>query len=594
MRERTSARPVNLLTLIEKLRQILADSTGKWAFYLPMFYFAGPLSILASVLQDFDPSQPRTFWLWLSASFIGYVAMLLVAILGKNSLFKSRNSGAIPIPIYLMFSFLIGATKGGITGFIGGLLIGDTSFDNALIPRTVTSGLIAVLVIPAGSAFLASRERFTNMRDQLIREAVQIESLTRQNSFLSSDLPTIAEINSDSELGNQIKNLLHEIAQLKKVPAESQWELISNGLKRIINENIRPISKALWQEKQRAYPALTFRELIQLSVKHFRFPMWFVIGANIFGTSGQFLRHSQNQSLALTLTWTSLSIALPYLVLQFLVKRKILSGLLSLCLLLISSIALETIRLQLDAADSTSELTTFFNAVIFGIFFTATLLTSGVILTAMQTQGEVISQLSALVDQDRINLIASNIKTETANREVAKFLHGHLQTRLMSMALALELAGKNSDFEKVQKTIQDIELELDIPIGRISLNSQTSVEEVIERIANVWGGLVIIDYFVQSDLTSLKSTTVGSIATILEEAVTNAVRHGQASNVFIEIRETRNGNISLQVTDNGTGLKSSYSGLGTGLITSICGSHWSISNNENEIGAKLLAEIPII
>jgi two-component sensor histidine kinase len=92
----------------------------------------------------------------------------------------------------------------------------------------------------------------------------------------------------------------------------------------------------------------------------------------------------------------------------------------------------------------------------------------------------------------------------------------------------------------------------------------------------------------------LKSTTVGSIATILEEAVTNAVRHGQASNVFIEIRETRNGNISLQVTDNGTGLKSSYSGLGTGLITSICGSHWSISNNENEIGAKLLAEIPII
>ena len=581
------------MILNDKLRQIFVDATGKWAFHLPMFYFAAPLSILASVLQDFDPHEPRTFWLWLSASLIGFIAMLLVALMAKSRLFQSQQSKRIPVPFYVLLTFLIGGTKGGATGFVGGLLVDTTSFDNALAPRIVTSGLIAVFVIPAGSVFLASRERFALARDALISEAVQIESLTRQNTFLVSDLPSIAQLNSDSELGSQIKNLLQEIAQLKTVPAESQWELISTGLKRIVNENIRPISKALWQDKQRTYPALAFRDLISLSIRQFHFPMWFVIGANIFGTTGQFLRHSQNQSLILTLTWTSLSIAIPYVLFQFLVKKKILSGSLSLLLLLSCAISLETIRLELDSASSTSGITIFFNSMIFGIFLTATLLTSGVVFTAVQSQSEVISKLSTLVDQDRIALIASNIKTESTNREVAKFLHGHLQTRLMSMALALEMAGKNSDFEKVQKTIQEIELELDIPIDRISPQHHRSIYEVIEHISNVWGGLVQIEHQVQRDFPQIDSVTLENIATILEEAVTNAVRHGLATQVSIEITQGQGANLSIQVTDNGTGLNSSYSGLGTGLITSICGSNWSISNVTNGTGVMLLARVPL-
>lgn len=580
------------MTSINRIAQIASDATGKWAFYLPMFYFAAPLSILSSVLQDFDPKSPSTFWLWLIASSIGYLAMLTVAMASDISKLKFWNQKRIPIMLYLFLSFAIGATKGATTGFIGGLLVQTTVFDNALIPRTFTSGLIALFVIPAGSAFLASRDRFASARDELIREAVQIESLTRQNASFVTDLHTIAAANPDSKLEKQIEELLRELTRLKKIPIESQWELISAGLKKIIYENIRPISKMLWQDKQRDYPALTFKDLISLSIKQFEFPMWFVIGANIFGTTGQFLRHSQGQSLGITLTWTSLSIAIPYVFFRFLVKRKILGGFWSFLLLLICAVSLETIRLHLDASSSVSNLIITFNSLIFGIFLAATLLTGGVIQCAMQTQSEVLSRLSALVDQDRIILISSNIETESKNREVAKFLHGHLQTRLMSMALALELSGKDADFEKVQKTIQNIELELDIPLKRISPQQVNSFEEIIDRISKVWEGIVQIDHQITDAPHFADLVLFSNVATILEEAVTNAVRHGQATKVLIDINHSSDEIISIRVTDNGNGIKTNYTGLGTGLITSICGNNWSIFNSDDGNGATLVANMP--
>lgn len=589
----TSVKQESHLTLIDRITRLFADATGKWAFYLPMFYFAGPLSILASVLQDFDPKVPHTFWLWFIASTIGYLAMLTFALACNYSKLRFGNQKRIPVLLYLLLCFMIGAIKGATTGFIGGMLVPTTLFDNALLPRTLTSGLIALFVIPAGSAFLASREHFAFTREELIREAVQIESLTRQNNNFTSDLSLISETDPDSNLGKQIKDLLQGLAQLKKIPIESQWELISAGLKKIINENIRPISRELWQEKQRDYPALTYRDLIKLALEQFDFPMWFVIGANVFGTTGQFLRHSQGQSLGITLTWTSLSIALPYLFFRFLVKRKVLNGFWSFSLLLICSISLETIRLLLDATSSVSNLIIYFNSCIFGIFLAATLLTSGVIQCAMQSQSQVLSRLSELVDQDRINLISSEIETESKNRKVAKFLHGHLQTRLMSMALALELAGKDADFEKVQKTIQEIELELDIPLSRISPPQANSCAEIIDRISQAWQGIVQIDHLIISSSEWAKSDLLTNISTILEEAVTNAVRHGQATRVFIEIKRFNDLELSIEVTDNGNGTKTSYSGLGTGLITSICGNKWSISNLENGNGARLSARIPL-
>ena len=160
------------------------------------------------------------------------------------------------------------------------------------------------------------------------------------------------------------------------------------------------------------------------------------------------------------------------------------------------------------------------------------------------------------------------------------------------MALALELSGKDADFEKVQKTIQNIELELDIPLKRISPQQVNSFEEIIDRISKVWEGIVQIDHQITDAPHFADLVLFSNVATILEEAVTNAVRHGQATKVLIDINHSSDEIISIRVTDNGNGIKTNYTGLGTGLITSICGNNWSIFNSDDGNGATLVANMP--
>ena len=214
------------MNLKKQLKQKIEDITGIWAFHLPMFYFAAPLSILSSVLQDFDSEVPITFFPWLVASFIGFLSMILIARFAIR--FRKTETGLIPLPIYFLLSFLIGGSKGLITGFIGGQLTEISKFDNALAPRTITSGFIAVLIIPAGSLYLAGLARFTSTRESLIQEAVRIESrlLISDNSI--STMQSAAQLNPNSELADKIKELLKDISKLSVIPSSAQWEIISN------------------------------------------------------------------------------------------------------------------------------------------------------------------------------------------------------------------------------------------------------------------------------------------------------------------------------------------------------------------------------
>lgn len=555
-----------------------------------MFLFAAPLSILASVLQDADPNNLVTFLQWTFASVIGYLAMLAVATFSRWIVNRPFDQDRLLAVTYLFFCFLTGATKGFITGYIGGELVNTSAFNNALIPRSITSGLIAVFIIPAGSLFLAGRERFNATRESLIKESIRIESQTQANTITTAQMQAGASVDPNSELGKEINDLLQDIAKLQKLPVESQWNLIAAELKRIVNEKIRPISQALWNDRQSQYPELTIREILNLVISEFIFPMWFVIGSSLIGATGQFLRHSEGKSLLQTLTWTTLSIALPYLVLEKLVKAKFIKGAYAFFILITVAIGFELIQLNWNLSGS-NVLTIYFNAAIFGIFLIATLLTGGVIYAARQSQSQVIKNLSALVNQERIKLLSSEIQVEQTNREIAKFLHGHLQTRLMSMALALEISGQNSDFEKIRSKIDELELTLDNPLNRYAFPENQSLTDILNSIESSWSGLANFDISIMGDTKNLSENQLRNLETLVGESVTNAVRHGQASEITIQIKLNNERMIEVCVQDNGLGLSGNPDGLGTGLFTSICGDNWAIRNSVNKSGAVFSAQL---
>ena len=70
---------------------------------------------------------------------------------------------------------------------------------------------------------------------------------------------------------------------------------------------------------------------------------------------------------------------------------------------------------------------------------------SSLMTTVGITRKEILTQIdNSLKEQEIYKLTLSQIENRI-NAKLAKFLHGHVQARLMSNALQLEIAEKNSD-----------------------------------------------------------------------------------------------------------------------------------------------------
>jgi signal transduction histidine kinase len=69
-------------------------------------------------------------------------------------------------------------------------------------------------------------------------------------------------------------------------------------------------------------------------------------------------------------------------------------------------------------------------------------------------------------------------------------------------------------------------------------------------------------------------------ADLIQEGITNAVRHGRCKSIFIKINENKSGNLFAKVVDDGIYKPSTTSGLGSTLIESATNGRWSRTSYE--------------
>lgn len=201
--------------------------------------------------------------------------------------------------------------------------------------------------------------------------------------------------------------------------------------------------------------------------------------------------------------------------------------------------------------------------------------------------------MQEFIDTERVRAVATTVNKEIVNRDVARYLHGHLQTRLMSMALLLEQAGKSNDQEKIDELLQSIEIELQNPMNRFEISEFENLEDAIENIESLWAGIVDISATFNFSNSNLSQQVVNNVYTLLEEAVTNAVRHGKATNISITIALKNKNHIEIIVHDDGEGTTQMQPGLGSALFTTICGDNWSLTTKPSALGSIFTAEITI-
>jgi two-component sensor histidine kinase len=213
--------------------------------------------------------------------------------------------------------------------------------------------------------------------------------------------------------------------------------------------------------------------------------------------------------------------------------------------------------------------------------------------TATQSElARVVADLNAVVEM-------MGRRARLASTRLAHVLHGSLQGALHAAAIRLNEATR-PDAALVQTIRNDIASALE----RIDDRSWggAGLRHTLDEIVATWSGhrALSVDMEPESAKVLARDRDAdAATAEVVREAVNNALRHGQARSVFIEVRLIDNSEpssphrqwVQISVTDDGVGWPSgAYRGLGTILYDDLCTSWRHVDTGS---GTQLIATVGV-
>ena len=161
------------------------------------------------------------------------------------------------------------------------------------------------------------------------------------------------------------------------------------------------------------------------------------------------------------------------------------------------------------------------------------------------------------------------------HRAVALTVHGQLQSMLVATAMRLRLTADDTSNAADLRRLDDVLTSISTP----GLNSVTLLD-TLDELREIWSGVIVIEYEISPEALARMYEDAG-LATcaseVCREAVTNAIRHGGATTIQIEVGAVTAG-LALTVVDDGQGVAVDYrAGLGLTMMDQTCLS-WALVN----------------
>lgn len=199
------------------------------------------------------------------------------------------------------------------------------------------------------------------------------------------------------------------------------------------------------------------------------------------------------------------------------------------------------------------------------IFFVITMLVFLVLGIVQMQRNQVTEDLEAA--NEDLRLLNSQLRQRVwlSQKTLATELHGSVQAALNASAMRLAQL-KNPKAADLDRVRQDLDTAMQ-RLGQDDYLSGQSFEELLEELCELWEGSCDIDYQVSEQASAALAADSGAAYCTLEiirEAVNNAIRHGNAKNVQIQVG-LKGELLELKVTNDGTQTQLSSPGLGSAI-----------------------------
>jgi signal transduction histidine kinase len=542
-----------------------------------MIPFLVVISVLSNSTAISDPS------LVASSAFYRYLALVIANIASlavcwvyleavDRTFFKNKNLRPIKIYWVLLFGASLGFLKGYTTGLFSWVFGSELDLAIAVSNRIVQTTVLGLWTVPLVALVTATFMRFQTERQILLAENLE------QN--LNSKNPLINSGESSEELKLYLSNAKAEVSALRNGKnAETSNQDISKKLRDLVETGLRPISHKIWQENSKASSSLKLSQLAKLAVKKNPFPIGLILIGLAIGL------------LPINLTAFPLGDAL----LRTLVM-----------LALTSIILMSAKRLPRESTIG-----------IWGVFLGATVVSTGVSLAAaiavfgypltsrdipiwialflwqfqlslfasvvsevLSSRAEIREELIQSLGKEQLDSDVRGALGRIRNRELAQYIHGDIQNKLLSFALKFDQDNLSTD--DVSKLLDDVDSLFSRAISEYQSVDTADLDQELAHLVQRWAGFVNIDQTNSLSNSDLSQQEIKSLVQVVSEGVSNAVRHGFAKNLKINIQrsESDNSQIEVSVEDDGLGPRSGKPGLGTELFNATSGTNWALTSGK--------------
>ena len=183
--------------------------------------------------------------------------------------------------------------------------------------------------------------------------------------------------------------------------------------------------------------------------------------------------------------------------------------------------------------------------------------------------------------------------SHTLSHRWAIYIHGKILTRLAATALKLETASQAGDTQSFNTAVDSLLNLLKNPDAEFEQKITVLETEVSSRL-DPWLGLLDVDLHIDQELKSVRNERVRELGEVIEEIISNSMRHGKAQKVDLRVIKSGERDIQIIAVDNATIAPPEFQGrygLGTRIFNLASDGRWSITRVESGTEFKLTMAI---
>lgn len=521
-----------------------------WRYYFILFP-VHVLTVLFTIAPQ--PLQSNTLPKWLLVTIVSYVIMAIPFALFRH--FKA----SVTTPLKQGFAL-------AFVGMVRGFVILDLSLILNLptikpyILRPLNSAVSVTLWFVIAHFIFGSRAKFKSDFHEMYTRSLHAQ-LSTMKKLKSADVAS-AEVLTEkiNKALDPLRRQFETYSGKKLSPKEIAEEALI--IRSFIDQQIRPLSHELWRSKKFKPPRLAFSKIIVHSLFQERLPLIAVlIPVVIFGLTGLTTVYGLSEALLIgSPSWIALVIMTAFYrfgVERLTISKAAINSTAFFCIFVITPFFQWFVSTLLEIGRFVPTST------IIGNLFYFILLLAFSVHNSLEKFYDSIrnimkGQITIAQSQSR------GLQDSELTQDYAAYLHGDVQAQLLSASMQMDRAASEMDVKLGNKAMKRASNVLRRDHQSYVVGAAIDSRSKLHKLVESWSGIAVVQMNIEK---KVKISEIGflTIYRVLEDVISNSVRHGSASEIHISIDKAED-DILIEFQDNGQPLKRGKKGLGSEIL----------------------------